>query len=59
MQVWKRKAEEYLANSGVPYTIIRYTVPVSFFSSVCSVHGSKPEWIACALNRSKTLLNKL
>ena len=23
-QVWKRKAEQYLADSGVPYTIIRY-----------------------------------
>lgn len=22
-QVWKRKAEQYLADSGVPYTIIR------------------------------------
>lgn len=23
-QVWKRKAEQYLADSGIPYTIIRY-----------------------------------
>lgn len=25
LQVWKRKAEQYLADSGVPYTIIRLT----------------------------------
>lgn len=25
LQVWKRKAEQYLADSGIPYTIIRYS----------------------------------
>jgi uncharacterized protein YbjT (DUF2867 family) len=24
--VWKRKAEQYLADSGIPYTIIRYNI---------------------------------
>lgn len=24
--IWKRKAEQYLADSGVPYTIIRYGI---------------------------------
>ena len=31
LQVWKRKAEQYLADSGVPYTIIRYTHFYSLF----------------------------
>ncbi|XP_047958117.1 uncharacterized protein At2g37660, chloroplastic-like [Salvia hispanica] len=25
--IWKRKAEKYLADSGIPYTIIRYSLP--------------------------------
>lgn len=30
IQVWKRKAEQYLADSGVPYTIIRLVYLYSY-----------------------------
>lgn len=50
LQVWKRKAEQYLAESGVPYTIIRYDLSICVclwrhdFLSICCFYVDPPSY---------------